>query len=207
MERVDKTWTSAAHLPTPCPHSALSRPHPHRFCNDDSSQRRRPRPRPLLGLLRHPKQFVYETNRRIAVGIPRDIERNNSSLEMSGRRLIQRNRILQPDRAGSHNIAKTDSATTSPSTRRHGCATVASATPSRRGHTGPFACARRAPVPFRPRRPRRILRPHIAARIAAAWDRSRPVVPSFATLVLPVPARRCKRPADEQPTPSPPRRG
>ena len=31
MERVDKAWTSAAHLPTPCPHSPPSRPHPHRF--------------------------------------------------------------------------------------------------------------------------------------------------------------------------------
>ena len=63
---------------TPGPHSALSRPHPHRLCNDDPSQRRRRRPRALLGLLRHPRQFVYETNRRIAVGIPRDIARNNS---------------------------------------------------------------------------------------------------------------------------------
>ena len=30
---MDKAWTSARHLPTPCPHSALSRPHPHRFNN------------------------------------------------------------------------------------------------------------------------------------------------------------------------------
>ena len=29
------------------------------------------------------------------------------------------------------------------------------------------------------------------------------MVPSFAILVLPAPARRCERPADEQPTPSP----
>ena len=30
---MGKAWTSARHLPTPCPHSALSRPHPHRFNN------------------------------------------------------------------------------------------------------------------------------------------------------------------------------
>ena len=35
-DRVDKAWTSAPHLPTPSPHSALSRPHPHRFCNNHS---------------------------------------------------------------------------------------------------------------------------------------------------------------------------
>ena len=29
-------------------------------------------------MLRHPRQFVYETNRRIAVGIPRNIARNNT---------------------------------------------------------------------------------------------------------------------------------
>ena len=85
MERVDKAWTRAAHLPTPGPHSALSRPHPHRLCNDDSSERRRRRPRALLGLLRHPRQFVYETNRRIAVGIPRNIARNNTAGRWCGR--------------------------------------------------------------------------------------------------------------------------
>ena len=30
---MDKAWTSARHLPTPCPHSPLSRPHPHRSNN------------------------------------------------------------------------------------------------------------------------------------------------------------------------------
>ena len=42
------------------------------------------------------------------------------------------------------------------------------------GHAGPFACTRRAPVPFRASRPRShpvTLAPR--ARIAAAWDRSR----------------------------------
>ena len=34
-DRVDKPWRSWR-FPTACPHSALSRPHPHRFCNNDS---------------------------------------------------------------------------------------------------------------------------------------------------------------------------
>ena len=53
-----------------------SRPHPHRFCNNDSWERRRLRPAP--GLLRHPKQSVYGTNQPIPTGVPRGNARNNS---------------------------------------------------------------------------------------------------------------------------------
>ena len=63
-------------FPTACPHSALSRPQPHRFCNNDSSERQRLQPAP--GLLRHPRKSGYGTLRPIAVGIPRPIARNNS---------------------------------------------------------------------------------------------------------------------------------
>ena len=35
-DRVDKAWTSARHLTTPSPHSALSRPRPHRLDNNRS---------------------------------------------------------------------------------------------------------------------------------------------------------------------------
>ena len=63
-------------FPTACPHSALSRPQPHRFCNNDSSERQRLQPAP--GLLRHPRKSGYGTLRPIAVGIPRPIARNNT---------------------------------------------------------------------------------------------------------------------------------
>ena len=61
-----------------CPHSALSRPHPHRFCSSDSSARRRHRLAPHPGLLRHPTQSVYGTERSILVGSPRENSGNNT---------------------------------------------------------------------------------------------------------------------------------
>ena len=69
-------------FPTACPHSALSRPQPHRFCNNDSSERQRLQPAP--GLLRHPRKSGYGTLRPIAVGIPRPIARNNSPAVRAG---------------------------------------------------------------------------------------------------------------------------
>ena len=77
-DRVDKAWTSARHLPTPCPHSALSRPHPHRFCNNDSWKRQRHRRRPVPALLRHPRKSAYGILRPIPAVFPRGNARNNS---------------------------------------------------------------------------------------------------------------------------------
>ena len=76
---MDKAWTSAWHLPTPCPHSPLSRPHPHRFDNNDSSQQRQlPRHQSVPGLLRHPRKSVCGTIRSITVVFQREKEKNNS---------------------------------------------------------------------------------------------------------------------------------
>lgn len=76
-ERVGKPWRSWR-FPTACPHSALSRPHRHHFCNNDSSERRRLRLQPVPGLLRHPRHSVYGTIRSNRAGIPREKARNNN---------------------------------------------------------------------------------------------------------------------------------
>ena len=65
-------------LPTPCPHSAPSRPHPHRFCNNDSWERQHHRHQPVPGLLRHPRKSVDGIVQSIPVGVPRGNARNNS---------------------------------------------------------------------------------------------------------------------------------
>ena len=83
----DKAWTSARHLPTPCPHSALSRPHPHRFCNSDSCERQRHRLRPVSGLLRHPRKSVYGIHRPINAVIPRGM-RETTTLPEARKKLI-----------------------------------------------------------------------------------------------------------------------
>ena len=76
----DMRWRLAGRgrFPTTCPHSALSRPHPHRLCSYDSSTRRRHRLAPHPGWLRHPTQSVYGTERSILVGIPRENSGNNT---------------------------------------------------------------------------------------------------------------------------------
>ena len=61
-----------------------SRPHPHRFCNYDSSRRQRHRLPPHPGLLRHPTQSVYGTERSILVRLPRENSGNNMCGETHG---------------------------------------------------------------------------------------------------------------------------
>ena len=75
---MDKCTVLAHPLPTPCPHSALSRPHPHRFCNNDSWKRQRHRLRPVPALLRHPRKSVYGILRPIPAVIPRGNAKNNN---------------------------------------------------------------------------------------------------------------------------------
>ena len=65
-------------VPTPCPHSTLSRPHPHRFCNNDSWKRQRYRLRSVPALFRHPRKSVYGILRQIPGVIPRGNVRNNT---------------------------------------------------------------------------------------------------------------------------------
>ena len=77
---MDKAWTSAKHLPTPCPHSPPSRPPPHRFNNNDSSQRQLHRHRNLPGLFRHPRQSVDGIVRSNTVRFQRNKVTNNTSL-------------------------------------------------------------------------------------------------------------------------------
>ena len=74
---MDKAWTSAKHLPTPCPHSPPSRPPPHRFNNNDSSQRQLHRHRNLPGLFRHPRQSVDGIVRSNTVRFQRNKVTNN----------------------------------------------------------------------------------------------------------------------------------
>ena len=78
MDRVGKAWTSPRHLPTPCPHSVLLRPHSHRFCNNESWKRQRHRRRPVPALLRHPRKSVYGILRPIPAVIPRGNARNST---------------------------------------------------------------------------------------------------------------------------------
>ena len=59
-------------FPTACPHSALSRPQPHPFCNNDRSKRRWHRLRSVPGLPRPLTQSVYGTIRSNPVGVPRE---------------------------------------------------------------------------------------------------------------------------------------
>ena len=75
---MDKAWTSAKHLPTPCPHSPPSRPPPHRFNNNDSSQRQLHRHRNLPGLFRHPRQSVDGIVRSNTVRFQRNKVTNNT---------------------------------------------------------------------------------------------------------------------------------
>ena len=66
------------HLPTPCPHSPPSRPPPHRFNSNDSSQRQPHRHRNLPGLFRHPRQSVDGIVRSNTVGVQRNKVTNNT---------------------------------------------------------------------------------------------------------------------------------
>ena len=66
-------------FPTACPHSPLSRPYPHRFCNSDSWERQRHRLQTVPGLLRHPRKSVDGTTRSEIVTIQREKARNNTA--------------------------------------------------------------------------------------------------------------------------------
>ena len=88
---MDKAWTSAKHLPTPCPHSPPSRPPPHRFNNNDSSQRQLHRHRNLPGLFRHPRQSVDGIVRSNTVRFQRNKVTNNSRSPRRTRRWSSRN--------------------------------------------------------------------------------------------------------------------
>ena len=81
-DRVGTGWASARHLPTPCPHSPLSRPHPHRFRNNDSCERRLRRHPAVPGILRHPRKSVTGTIRPNPRGIPRENAKNNKQQKL-----------------------------------------------------------------------------------------------------------------------------
>ena len=72
------TWTSARHLPAPCPHSP---PSPHNLTASAAAIHGKghfTRHPPVPGLLRPPRKSVYGIVRPIPVGIPREKARNNS---------------------------------------------------------------------------------------------------------------------------------